>query len=380
MKKTLNNIKKTLIHKTKNMVNLETGKAGGREANHILIATHGSNFHPDDVFATAAVLLYYGVDKTGLGKFLHGYAEIKEKHSGEFVRVVRTLDQKVMDKATVLMDIGREYDEKRNKFDHHQEGGAGHREDGTPYASFGLVWKKFGKKIVGNADVSEFVDKMLVKQIDAMDNGIEIAKSLFSDGTTPLLFEEFIKLDCDLVYGLGLEPQEMNRVFDKTFFKLIPIAQKMIIMTALKGYAIVEADKKLLHLYEKATDKRVIVMDKKLPFRMSGLKDTLFSVYPSLRGGWMAQVVKVSEGFYESRTHFPKEWGGKSPEELQEITGVKDAQFCHIGRWLVSASSKEGVLKLVDLALKEIEAGREPVKMTLGSGDLAKSPQGPKIL
>jgi uncharacterized UPF0160 family protein len=365
MKKTLNNIKKTIIHKTKNIVNLETGKAGGKEAGHVLLVTHGSNFHPDDVFATATALLYYGVDKTGLGQFLHGYNEIKERHSGEFVRVVRTLDKKVMDKATVLMDIGREYDEKRDRFDHHQEGGAGKREEGTPYASFGLVWKKFGKKIIGNAEVSEYVDKMLVKQIDAMDNGIGIAKSLFPDGTQPLLFEELINLDCDLVYSLGLTPQEMSKVFDKTFFKLIPIAQKMIILTALKGFALIEADKKLEHLYNKMTDKRIIIMDKKLPFRLAGYKEVLFSVYPSTRGGWNAQVVQIAEGFYDSRTHFPSTWGGKTPEELQKITGVSDAEFCHIGRWLVSAGSKEGVLKMVQLALKEIEEGRETIKMTL---------------
>lgn len=365
MKKTLNNLKKTIIHKTKKIVNLETGTAGGREANHVLIVTHGSNFHPDDVFATATALLNYGVDKTGLGNLLHGYNIIKEKHNGEFVRVVRTLDRKVMDKATVLMDIGREYDEKTNRFDHHQEGGAGKREDGTPYASFGLVWKKFGKKIVGNIEVSEYVDKMLVKQIDAMDNGVGIAKSLFSDNTPPLLFEDLIKLDCDLVYGLGLKPEEMNKVFDKTFFKLIPIAQKMIITTALKGYAIMEADKKLEHLYNKAEDKRVIIMDKKLPFKLTKYKEPLFTVYPSIRGGFAAETVRIAQGSYESRTHFPTAWAGKADEVLQNETGVKDARFCHLGRFLVVADSKEGVLKLVQMALKEIEAGRESVKMTI---------------
>lgn len=365
MKKTLNTIKKTLLHKTKKIINFEAGKAGGRDANHVLIVTHGSNFHPDDVFATAAALLYYGVDKTGLGKFLHGYAEIKERHSGEFVRVVRTLDKKVMDKATILMDIGREYDEKRNRFDHHQEGGAGKREDGTPYAAFGLVWKKFGKKIVGSAEVAEYVDKMLVKQIDAMDNGVGIAKSLFDDGTPPLLFQELINLDCDLVYGLGLETQEMNRVFDKTFFKLIPIAQKMIILMALKGFALVEADKKLEYLYNKTVDKRVIIMDKKMPYKLTKYKEPLFMIFPSLRGGWAGQTVRVSEGSYESRTHFPKSWAGKADADLQKETGVADAVFCHMGRFLVVADSKEGVLKMVNLALKEIEAGREKVKLVL---------------
>ena len=363
MKKTLNTIKKKIIEKTKEFDN--TNKKEQKDDKHILIATHGSNFHPDDVFATATVLLYYGVDKTGLGVFIDGYKEIKEKHTGEFVRVVRTLDKKVMDKADILMDIGREYDEKRNRFDHHQEGGAGKREDGTPYASFGLVWKKFGKKIVGNQEIADYVDKMLVKQIDAMDNGVGIAKSLFSDGTQPLLFEDLIKLDCDLVYGLGLEPQQMNKVFDKTFFKLIPIAQKMIILTVLKGRATIEADKKLESLYNKAEDKRVIIMDKKLPFKLTKYKEPLFMVYPSLRGGYAAQTVRIAEGHYDSRTHFPKAWSGKADKELQEVTGVQDARFCHLGRFLIVADSKEGVLKMVDLALKEIEEGKESVKTEL---------------
>ena len=365
MKKTLNTIKKTLIHKTKKIINFEAGKAGGRDANHILIVTHGANFHADDIFATATALLYYGVDKTGLGKYLHGYPEIKEKHSGEFVRVVRTLDKKVMDKATILMDIGREYDEKRNRFDHHQEGGAGKREDGTPYASFGLVWKKYGKKIVGNQEVADYVDKMLVKQIDAMDNGINIAKSNFSDNTPPLLFEELIRLDCNLVYNLGLEPHEMNRVFDKTFFKIIPVAQKMIILTALKGFNLLEASKKIDSLYNKAVDKRVIVMEKKLPFKLNKFQECLFSVYPSNRGGWAVEAVRIEDDKYDIRAHLPKSWAGKAGEDLQKETGVKDATFCHLGRWLAVAETKEGALKLVNLALKEIESGREKIRLSL---------------
>ncbi|MEI6553343.1 MAG: MYG1 family protein, partial [bacterium] len=209
-------------------------------------------------------------------------------------------------------------------------------------------------------------DQKLVKQIDAMDNGIEIAKSLFSDGTKPLLFQDLIDLDCSLVFGLGLSPQEMNRVFDKTFFKLIPIAQKMIILTALKGFALAEADKKLEQAYNKATDKRVIILEKMLPFKLAKYKEPLFMVYPHVRGGWAGQVIRIAEGSYESRVKFPKSWAGKVDEELQKETGVAGAKFCHTGRFLVVADSKEGVLKLVQLALKEVEEGREPVKMTLG--------------
>ena len=322
----------------------------------VLIVTHSKNFHADDVFATAAALLYYGVDKTGLGKFLHGFNEIKEKHSGELVRVVRTLDPKVMEKATVLMDVGREYDEKRNRFDHHQEGGAGVREDGTPYASFGLVWKKFGKKIVGSQQVADYVDRMLIKSIDANDNGIDVEKSLFKDETPVPLLRDLVRLDAEMVFSLDLEPKEMNKVFDKTFFKLIPIAQKMIILYAVKGYTIIDADKKFDAAYNKATDKRVLILDKRIKISYTKHEDCLFMIFPHLRGVWSAEAFRLKDdGSYKAKVYFPKSWAGKVDAELQKVTGVPDARFCHLGRYLASADSKEGVLKMVNLVLKEID-------------------------
>lgn len=355
MKKTLNTIKKKIIPKTiKKIVNLENGKAGGRDAGHVLIVTHGAAFHPDDVCATAAALLYYGVDKTGLGKFLPGYEEIQKKHDGEFVRVVRTLDKDVMKKATILLDVGREYDEKTNRFDHHQ-GGITPREDGVMYSSFGLFWKKFGKKITGNSEVSEFVDKIFVKHIDSMDNGMPIAKSLFEDQTPPLLFEDLINFDADLVFGLNLSEKEINKVFDKTFFKLIPIAQKMLILTALKGYAQIEAKKKFQEFYSRAKDKRVIIMDQKTPFKSNEYREPLFMVYPSLRGGWAGQAVRINDLSWDTKVQFPESWAGKEAMELRAITGVDDATFAHLGRFLISAETKEGVLKMIQIVLTDIE-------------------------
>jgi uncharacterized UPF0160 family protein len=42
-------------------------------------------------------------------------------------------------KPVFIFDIGGEYEEENNLFDHHQKGGAGVRENGVQYSSFGLV-------------------------------------------------------------------------------------------------------------------------------------------------------------------------------------------------------------------------------------------------
>ena len=88
-----------------------------------MIATHGGSFHTDDAGGIAAVLLIFNK------------------------KVIRTRDPNKLALANILVDVGGEYDPSKDLFDHHQRGGAGARENGVPYASFGLVWKKYGSYI-----------------------------------------------------------------------------------------------------------------------------------------------------------------------------------------------------------------------------------------
>ena len=103
------------------------------------IVTHSGGFHADDAFAVAALLLY------------------REKTAG-IAEVVRTRDPAVIAGGDFVVDVGGEYDEARNRFDHHQPGGAGVRPNGVPYASFGLVWKKFGAALSGSVAIAERID------------------------------------------------------------------------------------------------------------------------------------------------------------------------------------------------------------------------------
>ena len=50
-----------------------------------------------------------------------------------------------------VLDVGGEYNPKENKFDHHQEGWNEKRGNGIPYATTGLIWKEYGKKITDSA-------------------------------------------------------------------------------------------------------------------------------------------------------------------------------------------------------------------------------------
>ena len=115
----------------------------------VIIATHDGMFHADEVFAVAAILCFLDTAPV-------------------LATVVRTRDEDTIRKADFAVDVGSVYDTEKNRFDHHQEGGAGKRENGIldiPYASFGLVWRKFGYNIAGSPAVAELVDKNLVASI-----------------------------------------------------------------------------------------------------------------------------------------------------------------------------------------------------------------------
>jgi uncharacterized UPF0160 family protein len=57
----------------------------------------------------------------------------------------------------------------------------------------------------------------------------------------------------------------------------------------------------------------------------------------------------------EDKKKLPEDWGGKRDEELQAVTGVKDAIFCHTGRFIAVAKSFEGIMEMARIATNEPE-------------------------
>lgn len=313
-----------------------------------LIVTHAANFHVDDVFATAAAVLLF--EKSGLKK-----SEIKIK---------RSLDPQVWKKADVLLDIGAVYNPSKNRFDHHQgipTKDSAHA-NGIAYASFGLFWKKYGKKICGSAKVAERVEEKLVVPIDAGDNGIDVYKPII-EGVLPFDIKEIVEIECaaSRFVGDGKIPVDDNKNFDRGFMNLLPIAKHLIECSILAAKSHVAVEKIAMKYFEEAPDKRVIILPKFLGYGFAKMKEPLVTIYPDARGKWSAKVVRVTPSQYASRIYFPKSWAGLSNDEMALVSGVPDAVFCHKGLFLAVAKSREGAIELVNKMFKE--AGFLPVKV-----------------
>lgn len=294
----------------------------------VVITTHDNLFHLDDLFACAIIGIYL------------------ERKGVEYT-IVRTRNKDLIAQSDYVVDVGDIYDSSLKRFDHHQKGGAGARDNGIPYASAGLVWKEYGKELSGSMEIAENIDSKVMQVLDADDNGIEFYKNILNDVDT-LTIQKFL-------YTFRPTWKEDPTSFDTVFMDLLPLVKKYILRKIIVEQDKQEALKKVEELYSQAEDKRVIVMDKPYPgdeFLMSK-KEVLYKISPNASGtAWGVKTIRDSGESYDNRKDLPKEWAGLRDEEMQRVTGVKDAIFCHNALFLANAKSKEGALELARLAVE----------------------------
>ena len=293
----------------------------------IKIAVHDGPFHPDDVFAVAILSMYFKKP----------------------LQIFRTRDPKIWEKMDYVIDVGREYDPKRLKFDHHQEGWAEKRKNGILYAAAGLLWREYGEKITGSYELAKKIDTKIIQTIDAEDNGMDIYKTAIED-VAPYTV-------ADYVYALNSTWREKDADSLKSFEEGVDIAQKILQREIKKSGDSLSGKKKIEEIYKKTKDKRILVLDDDYSWKktVNNYPEPLFVIKQFKDDKkWSVKAVNLKDSKFESKMSFPQAWAGKTDRELAEVTGVSDAIFCHNRRFMCVAESKEGA---VSLANKAIELG-----------------------
>lgn len=303
------------------------------DSKKIKIVVHDGIFHADDVFAVATYLLY------------------EEKKGNTSYEIIRTRDEKIISEADIVIDVGRVYDPSKKRFDHHQPEGAGVRKNGIPYAAFGLIWKEFGEFLCNSEGEATDIDRTLVSATDAEDNGFEISDPRIED-------IDAMSLD-QLVGYFNPTWREDFEDQDKRFLDMVDLAKRIVKRAVDKEGAERLAQDYVEEKYQESEDKRMIVLDKAVPWKKALIRklDPLFVVFPyqGIEGRWVGYAVPLKLGTFEYRAYFPESWAGLVDEELEQISGIPRAKFCHKGRHLVSAGDKETVIKLVQLAINKLK-------------------------
>lgn len=296
------------------------------------IGTHNGIFHSDEIVAC------------GILKIL--FKNVKE------VEIIRSRDIKLLnEKCNILVDIGG------GKFDHHQKGGNGKRNNNVSYASAGLVWKEFGELLInklnnscltpkGSKKVFDIIDNEIIEKVDKEDNGEKIEYHPFQfiqyylpswKESSPNYDDAFKKaLDCTTEIISNYCNSVINKEFGNKEIK------KRIASSETRYNNILLIPSQTINWTE-------IIIKYNLLNNASPID---FVIFPYPAGGYALQCVPPSlENKFGQRIKLPNNWSGETTQ-LAQITGVKSATFCHKGCFFARANKLNDAIKLCMIATK----------------------------
>ena len=202
--------------------------------------THGGKFHADDVFSAALLRLLRPDIR------IHRGFQVPEAFEG------------------LVFDIGL------GPFDHHQQD-APVRENGVPYAAFGLLWREFGARLLPAEEAARF-DASFIQPLDEDDNtGCGNTLAGVIGAFNPTWDSPAAPDDCF---------EEAERVARL-------LLQKKLESIRGIGRARALVEEALTHMED-----GVVILPRFAPWKSVLIPSPArFVVYPSQRGGYSAQVV-----------------------------------------------------------------------------------------
>ena len=307
--------------------------------NNATAFTHSGKFHADDVFSSA-LLLYLNPE----------------------IRIIRG-NKVPEDFDGIVFDIGR------GRYDHHQKDSR-IRENGIPYAAFGLLWEELGAEILGEELAQKF-DESFVQPLDNNDNTGE-------------------KNELATLIGNFNPTWDAQGGNDEAFFQAVSVAG-MILENKFERYLgneradkrveeILEEHQKAILSGEKSKEEaRILILPEFVPCqkRLSET-DIAFVIFPSNRGGYCIQPQR-KEYSLNYKCSFPVEWLGLENEELAAATGLPSAGFCHKGGFLMTTGTLEDAVKACEISLADFH--EKPVIVNFGGDEDADAllSQMPKL-
>ena len=269
--------------------------------------THGGKFHADDVFSAALL-----------------------KIINPNIKIIRAFEAP-KDFDGIVFDIGC------GKFDHHQDC-AEVRENGVPYAAFGLLWREFGESILAAgcpleqaAKEATRFDEIFIQPLDKDDNtgcGNQLASAI----------------------GVFNPSWDSDESSNQCFVEALDFAT-IILQKKIDSIMSVQRAKELIEAALANSNDNIVILPRYAPWKTTLVQSQAeFVVYPSQRGGHSAQVIPADLDTKEAKCYFPEEWAGKPEDELPIISGVSTLTFCHKGRFLISADNLDDVIKACKIA------------------------------
>lgn len=254
-----------------------------------------------------------------------------------------------------------------------------HREI-TKMSSAGLIYKYYGKEVIGNicktvykkeiqqADLDRIYFKIYnttMLEIDAIDNGVDTGCNLAYDITSNLsqrvgMYNSPWNAPAGAGYSQHNQFKKAMKVCEQYFMH--KVYREVMIMQPAR--AIVQ------EMFAKSAEfhpsKAFIHMEKFCPWKSHVLKleqenkivgQHKFVFYQDERKMYRVQAIPNSENSFENRCPIHKDYRGLRDDELNKAAGISDGAFVHASGFIGGAWSMGSCIKMAEasLAQQEIE-------------------------
>ncbi len=282
--------------------------------------THDGTFHADEVTACALLLLFKLIDED---------------------KIHRTRVKRILDTCEYVCDVGGEYAPEKKHFDHHQIDYQG------SMSSAGMILLHLKETGVLKVKEYDFFNQALIIGVDAHDNGKDMqlpghcSYSHVMANFAPIPYsppedEQNAAFKEALHFALG----HLRRLWER--FQYIQSCRDVV----------EEAMKK---------SKDVIIFEKGIPwvqlfFDLGGENHPAkFVIMPSGDHWNLRGIPPNFKKRMSVRLPLPEEWAGLLEGELEEVSKIPGAVFCHKGRFISVWQTKEAALQALDFVLKQSE-------------------------
>lgn len=286
------------------------------------LGTHNGKFHADEVISTVILKELYDVE------------------------VTRTRDLKVLNTLDIVYDVAG------GEFDHHGlDKVYRDNENATPYAASGLIWRRFGCDVIRFKypnlndeeveNIFNYIDRILIEGVDALDNGIWIDKTEIPLFHLSNIVEKF-------------NPNwNSTKDENKAFNEAVDFISIVLRNSLDHRISVLSAKNNVIEAFNKRPRKEILYLDSYCPYGYT-LKDldvnneVLYVIYPK-GPNFAIQSVRNEEN--EDKKKLPLSWAGLTDEKLSEVTDIPGCVFCHTGRFIAVANSLEGIMSMAKLAI-----------------------------
>jgi uncharacterized UPF0160 family protein len=277
--------------------------------------THNGSFHADEVTACALLLVFDLIDED---------------------KIVRTRDPEKLQKCEYVCDVGGIYDPQSKRLDHHQIDYQGE------LSSAGMVLLYIKVNQIIDETIYNFLNHSLILGVDAHDNG------RVSYAVGHCSFSNVISNFVPIRYDASEEMQ--NAAFSDALHFVVGHLQRL-----LQRYRYMQSCREEV-IASMATQEIYLHFSQALPwmdifFELGGERHPAkFVIMPSGDHWKLRGIPPNSQDRMKVRLPLPENWAGLLEKDLEKVTGIPGAIFCHKGRFISVWKTKEDAL----LALQKI--------------------------